>query len=121
MKKILFVDDEKFFIEPIKMLLLREKFEVLVAHDGMSGLKMAREELPDMIILDLMLPVLNGYQICRLLKYDNKFKSIPVIILSAKDTDNDKKIGQESGADLYLTKPINAKIFVENIKNFFGE
>lgn len=103
------------------MLLERNQFEVQVANDGMSGLKKAREESPDMIILDLMLPALNGYQVCRMLKYDNRFKSTPVIIISAKDTQEDINLGKESGADLYLTKPIDPEILVEDIKNFFNE
>ena len=114
-KKILIVDDEKFFIEPIKRFLDMNDFETITANDGFSGIISARKEMPDLIILDLMLPKLNGFQVCRLLKFDDKYKHIPIIIVSAKDTDKDKKIGKISGSDMYITKPINPKILVEKI------
>jgi DNA-binding response OmpR family regulator len=106
-KKILIVDDEDFFIQPIKMLLERSGFEVTVAHDGMTGLVQARQVKPDLIMLDLMLPGMDGYQVCRLLKFDEQFKKIPIVIVSAKDTDRDRELGRRSGADYYMSKPIN--------------
>ncbi|NQV38420.1 MAG: response regulator [Candidatus Marinimicrobia bacterium] len=106
-KRILIVDDEEFFIQPIKILLERNGYEIHIASDGMSGLQKARVVNPDLIMLDLMLPGIDGYQICRLLKFDEKFKKIPVIIVSAKDTDHDRELGFKSGADSYITKPLN--------------
>ncbi len=112
-KKILIVDDEDFFVRPIKMALEQRGFEVITAEDGVTGLQKARKEMPDIIMLDLMLPGLDGYQVCRLLKFDDKFRQIPVIIVSAKDTDKDRKLAEQSGADVYLTKPINAPELAE--------
>ncbi|MCH7732157.1 MAG: response regulator [Candidatus Marinimicrobia bacterium] len=114
-KKILIVDDEKFFIEPIKRFLDKNDFETITANDGFSGIISARKEMPDLIILDLMLPKINGFQVCRLLKFDDKYKHIPIIIVSAKDTDKDKELGKISGSDMYITKPINPKTLVDNI------
>lgn len=114
-KRILIVDDEEFFIEPIKVLLERSGYEVIKANDGMSGLKAARMQNPDLILLDLMLPGINGYQVCRLLKYDEKYKHTPTMIVSAKDTEKDKQLAKECGADLYLTKPLNYMDLVKQI------
>ena len=110
-KRILIVDDEKFFIEPVKRLLESLDYEVFEALDGISGLSKAREVKPDLIMLDLMLPGMNGYQVCRLLKFDEQFRDIPVIIVSAKDGERDREVGTQSGAELYLVKPLNYQAF----------
>ncbi|MBT3229817.1 MAG: response regulator [Candidatus Marinimicrobia bacterium] len=110
-KRILIVDDEKFFIEPVKRLLESLDYEVFEALDGISGLSKAREVNPDLIMLDLMLPGMNGYQVCRLLKFDEQFRDIPVIIVSAKDGERDREVGTQSGAELYLVKPLNYQTF----------
>jgi len=115
MSKILIVDDEKFFVEPIKMALEKEGFEVLVAYDGMAGLKAARTENPDMIMLDLMLPGISGFQVCRLLKFDENYGHIPIIMVSAMDSERDYQLGQQTGADLYITKPISPEKLVREI------
>ncbi len=119
-KKILIVDDEDFFIQPIKMLLERAGYEIHVANDGMSGLTKARLVKPDLIMLDLMLPGMDGYQICRLLKFDEQFRNIPIVIVSAKDTDRDRELGKTSGADQYLTKPINPQELIMLFKRLLG-
>ncbi|MFQ6605055.1 MAG: response regulator transcription factor [Fidelibacterota bacterium] len=120
-KKILIVDDEEFFIQPIKILLERNGFEIHTANDGMHGLQQARKLRPDLIMLDLMLPGLDGYQVCRLLKYDEKFKNIPVVIVSAKDTDHDKQLGIKSGADSYITKPVNPSHLISEFSNLLAQ
>ena len=84
-KRILIVDDEKFFIEPVKRLLESHGYEIFIAYDGITGLSLAREITPDLIMLDLMLPGMNGYQVCRLLKYDKQLQDTPIVIVSAKD------------------------------------
>ncbi|MCF7822740.1 MAG: response regulator [Candidatus Marinimicrobia bacterium] len=115
-KKILIVDDEKFFIEPVKRLLETQGYEIFESYDGISGLSLAREILPDLIMLDLMLPGMNGYQVCRLLKFDDQLKNTPVIIVTAKDSERDREVGLQSGAALYLTKPLNYKTFPSELK-----
>jgi len=110
-KRILIVDDEKFFIEPVKRLLESHGYEVFETYDGISGLSLAREIKPDLIMLDLMLPGMNGYQVCRLLKFDDQLRNTPVIIVTAKDSERDREVGLQSGAALYLAKPLNYKTF----------
>lgn len=117
-KKILVVDDEKFFIDPIKLFLKKKGFEVVVAYDGMSGLMKARTEGPDLIMLDLMLSGFSGFQICSLLKFDIQYKEIPIIIVSARDTAKDRELGRNCGADLYITKPVDLELLIENINKF---
>lgn len=114
-KKILIIDDENFFVEPLRLYLTRSGFDTAVATDGLSGLKKAKEEKPDLIILDLMIPGINGFEVCRLLKFDSRFRKIPVVIVSAKDTDRDKGMGKSCGAELYLTKPLDPRVLIERI------
>jgi CheY-like chemotaxis protein len=117
-KSILIIDDEKFFIEPVTMILRRYGYEVNFALDGMDGLQRARNDNPDLIILDLMLPSINGYQLCSLLKCDGQFKDIPIIIVSAKDTDNVRDLVERSGADFMLTKPIDLELLLQKVELF---
>ena len=117
MAKVLIVDDESFFSQPIKLFLERSGHEVSIAADGMEGLSKARDEHPDVILMDLMLPALNGYQVCRMLKFDEAYRNIPVTICSAKDTEKDREMGRQSGADEYVTKPISPVELVKIIEN----
>lgn len=107
MTKILIVDDEKDIVETLSFMLQAKGYEIISAYDGEEGLKLAKEEKPDLIILDVMMPKINGYKICRLLKYDAKYKNIPIIMVTARSQDNDKLIGEETGADEYITKPFD--------------
>lgn len=104
-KRILIVDDERDIVETIQFMLESEGFECLLAYDGEDALLKARTENPDLILLDIMLPKINGYQVCRLLKFDEKYKDIPIIMLTAKAQDADKLMGKETGADEYVCKP----------------
>lgn len=108
-KRILAVDDEESLIAALTCRLEASNYEVLHAFDGREALSKAKGEKPDLIILDIMLPFLDGYEICRLLKFDSKFKDIPIIMLTSKVSENDRKTGMEVGADAYLTKPYEAK------------
>ena len=105
MTKILIVDDEKDIVETLSFMLQAKGYEIISAYDGEEGLKLAKKEKPDLIILDVMMPKINGYKICRLLKYDAKYKNIPIIMVTARSQDNDKLIGEETGANEYITKP----------------
>jgi two-component system alkaline phosphatase synthesis response regulator PhoP len=104
-KKILIVDDEADLVETVRFPLEMEGVSVLVSYNGEDGLNKARRESPDLIILDLMLPKLDGYKVCRLLKFDEKYKHIPILMLTAKTQKKDKILGMETGADEYITKP----------------
>ena len=92
-KKILVVDDEADLVETLRFPLEMEGYQVLVSYNGEDGLNKARAENPDLIILDLMLPKLDGYKVCRLLKFDERYKHIPILMLTAKTQEKDKILG----------------------------
>jgi two-component system, OmpR family, alkaline phosphatase synthesis response regulator PhoP len=114
-KKILIVEDEPDVLKTIKMGVEMENFEVIEATDGMEALSKVRQEQPNLIILDLMLPKMDGYKVCSLLKHDKKYMNIPVIVLTAKAQEKDEKLAKKSGADLYLTKPVSIEKVIQEI------
>jgi len=103
--KILIIDDEPDLVTMVTLRLEANGYQVIFACDGQEGLGKARNEKPDLIILDLMLPKIDGYKVCRLLKFDEKYKKIPVILFTARAQESDIKVGEDVGADAYLTKP----------------
>lgn len=115
-KKILLVDDEMQLAEVVKMRLEANGYDVLTAYDGKDAFDKARTQKPDLIILDLMLPKIDGYKVCRMLKFDDKFKSIPIILFTARAQDSDVALGKEVGADAYITKPFEPEILLSKIK-----
>lgn len=114
-KKILVIDDESSLVDMLSIRLEVNNYQVITACDGQEGLDKARNELPDLIILDLMLPNLDGYQVCRALKFDEKYKQIPIIIFTARAQESDIKAGQEAGADAYITKPFEPDILLGKV------
>lgn len=118
MKKVLIVDDEEDIVESLKFVLEQAGFECHCAYNGEEGLNLAREVLPDLIILDVMMPKINGFKICRLLKYDNKYKNIPILMVTARSQNEDKLIGEETGVDEYITKPFELDTIVEKVKGY---
>ena len=120
-RKILLVDDEPNIIFMLSHRLKQSGYEVITGRDGQEALDLTRKESPDLIILDLMLPKLSGFTVCGLLKRDAKFSQIPVIMLSAKAQDSDKKKGQEAGADVYVKKPFKSEELLEVIQRLMGE
>lgn len=108
-KRILVVDDEKHIVEFLEMNLRKNGYESYHAFDGSSAIAIAREALPDCILLDLMLPVINGMETCRRLKQDPLTTNIPIIMVTAKSEENDKVIGLGVGADDYVTKPFGLR------------
>lgn len=115
-QKILVIEDERALLEPLTYNLEREGFEVLVAHDGMDGLRQAQVRLPDLIVLDLMLPVKPGLEVCKDLRSANSTRDIPIIMLTAKAEESDQLVGFAVGADDYVTKPYSMKVLIERIK-----
>lgn len=115
-KKILVVDDEPDIVKMVKMRLEASGYDVLTASDGKAAYAKAKSDLPDLIILDLMLPIMDGYHVCRLLKFDEKYRHIPIIMLTAKGQKEDKMQGEEVGADFYLIKPFEAMGLLDKIK-----
>ena len=116
-KRILLVEDEEDMVYAVKLQLEANNYEVITASDGQEGLKKAKEEKPELIILDLMLPKMDGYKVCRLLKFDSNYKHIPIIMFTARAQDGDKRIGAEVGADAYITKPFDPSILLNKIEN----
>jgi DNA-binding response OmpR family regulator len=115
-KRILIVDDEVELSEMVKMRLETVGYEIISAFDGQEALDRARQDKPDLIILDLMLPKIDGYKVCRMLKFDEKYKKIPIILFSARAQEEDKKVGMQVGADAYITKPFEPKALLAKIE-----
>jgi DNA-binding response OmpR family regulator len=120
-KRVLIVDDEVDIVDTIKFSLELEGIECIEAHDGEEGLSKARKENPDLILLDIMLPKMHGYKIARLLKFDLEYKHIPIIMLTAKAQENDAKLGQETGADEYVTKPFDMDMLIALVKRYLDK
>lgn len=121
MKKILIVDDEQDIVESLQFVLEAAGFECHCAYNGEEGLNLAKQILPDLIILDVMMPKINGYKICRLLKYDNKYKNIPILMVTARSQDEDKLIGEETGVDEYITKPFDLDEIVKKVEGYLNK
>jgi two-component system alkaline phosphatase synthesis response regulator PhoP len=117
-KRILVVDDEPDILTALKDRLEFEGYEVLTAEDGQTALAIARKENPDCILLDLMLPKLDGYKVCRLLKFDKKRKGIPIIMLTARTQEEDKQMGMEMRANEYVFKPFDEEELLKIIKKY---
>lgn len=113
MKRILVVDDEPTLVATLSYNLEREGYQVLTAADGESGLSLARAERPDLIVLDLMLPGLDGFEVCRILRRE---MSAPILMLTAKTEEVDKVVGLELGADDYVTKPFSMREFLARVR-----
>ena len=114
--RILVVDDEPDLLSVLRFGLEIEGFDVSEASDGEQGLALARQLSPDLIVLDLMLPRMDGYKVCRALKFDQRYRRIPIFILSARSGDTDRKLALELGADDFITKPYDMKDLVSRIR-----
>ena len=119
-KKILIVDDEQDIVETLKFMLEAQGYECHCAYDGETGLSMAKGLIPDLMILDVMMPKMNGYKISRLLKYDAKYKDIPILMVTARSQDEDKLIGQETGVNEYITKPFELDDVINKVGEYLG-
>lgn len=115
--RILIVDDDKSSINLLKLNLEAYGFEVIISTNGREGLEKAYSELPDVIILDVRMPVLNGWQVCEQLKKDPRTKAIPLIFFTAYSQKADFEKSQKLGADLFLNKPLDPEELVESIWN----
>jgi len=120
-KRILVVDDEPELVKAIQIRLEQASYELLVASDGMEALNKARREKPDLIILDLMLPRMDGYKVCVMLKRDGLYADIPIIMLTARAQKSNEKLGYECGADAFITKPFQHEAVLAKIKELLKE
>jgi len=114
-RRILVVDDERDLVDLISYNLTRGGYEVLTAQDGKSGLEIAQRETPDLVLLDLMMPGLDGTEVARRLKADSRTAGIPIVMLTAKGEETDVVVGLTIGADDYVTKPFSMKILLARI------
>ena len=115
-KKILVVDDEKALVSLVTLHMQMAGYEVFFANDGWSAIDICKRDKPDLVILDLMLPKLNGWEVCRRIKEDDSIKDIAVLMLSARSEVDDKVRGFNVGADDYVTKPFSPKELVARVK-----
>lgn len=115
-EKILIVEDDKDIVELLRYNLEQEHYKISVAFNGQKAIDNVRRHAPDLVLLDLMLPEIDGLEVCKILKKDTKTSHIPIIMLTAKSTESDKIVGLELGADDYITKPFSPKELLARIK-----
>lgn len=116
-KTVLAIDDEKDILKLLSYNLSKEGYQTLVAKTGEEGLALAQSKKPDLILLDLMMPGIDGLEVCRLLRSDRSTQHIPVIMLTAKNTEIDQVVGLEMGASDYISKPFSVKVLLARVKN----
>lgn len=116
MKKILVVDDEKDLLDLVRRILARGGFEVITASDGKEGLAKVYSEAPDLMILDINMPGMNGWKVCRKIRGDPLYKHLPIIMLTVRRTKKDQLKGLDLGSDEYITKPFSPKELIARVK-----
>ena len=114
-KRILLVEDEPDFRMALRLRLEANGYEVLEAVDGAEGLEIARSQKVDLLVLDVMLPKMDGYKVARFLKFDEKYRRIPIIMLTARSQKTDRDTGLSVGADAYITKPFKPEELIETM------
>jgi two-component system phosphate regulon response regulator PhoB len=114
--RILLIEDERGLTDVLSYNLNREGYETLVAHDGTEGLRKAQMQLPDLVILDIMLPGIDGLEVCRQLRAGKQTSKIPILMLTAKSEEMDQVVGFTVGADDYVTKPFSVKVLLERVR-----
>ena len=119
-KKILLVDDEPDLAQLVSLRLQAAGYEVRVAYDGQQAMDEVKKNRPDLIILDLMLPKIDGYKVCRLLKFDERTRAVPILIFTARAQADDLTLATECGANAYLTKPFDAATLLAKLAELLG-
>jgi DNA-binding response OmpR family regulator len=120
-KKILIVEDDPSFSRAISHMIEKEGYSVVTASNGLTGLRMAAEEEPDLLILDVMLPGLDGFEICSRLRKELRTANLPIVMLSAKGQEADKTTGLKVGANEYLTKPVDRAVLLEKLTSLLAK
>ena len=115
-KKILIVDDEPFILKSLSFVLVREGFEIDTATNGLETIEKIRENKPDVVLLDIRMPKMNGLEVCQWIRQDSNFKSIYIIILTTRGADMERERGFSIGADEYMTKPFSPSSVVQRLK-----
>jgi DNA-binding response OmpR family regulator len=119
-ERILVVDDEPSIVAPLEFLMRREGWEVEVAADGVAALEAVARATPDLVILDVMLPRMNGFEVCERLRADPRWRGVRILILSARGRDQEIQKGLGLGADAYVTKPFSTRDLVARIRELLG-
>ncbi len=114
--RVLLIEDERALTDVLAYNLRREGYDVTVVHDGRDGLRKAQTQIPDLIILDLMLPGLDGLEVCRELRAGERTRHVPILMLTAKAEETDQVVGFSMGADDYVTKPFSVKVLMQRLK-----
>ncbi len=120
-KKILVIEDNAINLRMVSYALTKQGYEVITATNGLAGFRKINEEHPDLVILDIMLPGLDGYDICERVRMNSETQKIPIIMTSGKTLQDDKDIGMKLGASVYLTKPVSPSVMLSNVKSLLGE
>ena len=119
-KTVLVVDDDLDTLNILTLKFEAHQLKVFTARDGQQALRIARDQSPDLIILDVMMPKLSGFKVARLIKFDTKSRSIPLILLTARTQEADRALGMEVGADLYVTKPFDPDHILKEVQRLLG-
>jgi DNA-binding response OmpR family regulator len=118
--RILIVDDEPNIVVPLEFLMKREGYEVAIAADGQAALDALAEKVPDLVILDVMLPRMSGFEVCRHIRADARWRGLKILMLTAKGRESEMQKGLELGADAYVTKPFSTRDLVARIRTLLG-
>jgi DNA-binding response OmpR family regulator len=118
--RILIVDDEPNIVVPLEFLMKREGYEVAIAEDGQAALDAIAKRAPDLVILDVMLPRMSGFDVCRHIRADERWRGLKILMLTAKGRDSEMQKGLELGADAYVTKPFSTRDLVARIRTLLG-
>ena len=116
LKKVLVVDDDPYILMSLEFLMKKNGYDVMVARNGMEALELAEKQMPDIVLLDIMMPDVDGYEICRYIKKSDKLKRTKVVFMSAKTKESDIQKGYDLGASLYIIKPFSTRELVKQIK-----
>ncbi|CAG0927843.1 MAG: Alkaline phosphatase synthesis transcriptional regulatory protein PhoP [Rhodocyclaceae bacterium] len=120
-KRILIVDDEPNIVVSLEFLMKREGFDVAVATDGEAALKSVEEKRPDLVLLDIMLPKKNGFEVCQTIRANPGLQAVKIVMLTAKGRDTEVAKGTALGADAYMTKPFSTKDLIAQVRQILGE
>jgi DNA-binding response OmpR family regulator len=118
---ILVIDDNPADLKLVSSLLESQGYHVFSSNEAPAGIEMAMSIRPALIILDVMMPIINGYNICRLIKDQKEYEHIPILLLTSRTTDDDQRIGLEAGADAYIIKPFETQHLLDTVKKFLDQ